>query len=64
VHIVQADGLPCLHCMSRCFAAMQKTGCTAQPRGRCMLDVGEEQVLLAIDAALQALPQRRPAALA
>lgn len=59
VHVVQADGLPCLHCMSRCFVAMQKTGCIASPRGRCMLDIGEEPVLLAIDAALQALPKRR-----
>lgn len=61
VHVVQADGLPCLHCMSRCFAAMQQSGCIASPRGRCMLEIGEEQVLLAIDRALQELPPQRRA---
>jgi hypothetical protein len=42
---------------------MQKTGCIASPRGRCMLDIGEEQMLEAIDRALQALPPRRERAL-
>jgi ADP-heptose:LPS heptosyltransferase len=56
VHAVQADGLPCLHCMTRCFAAMQRTGCIASPRGRCMLDIPVENVLDAIDCALTALP--------
>ncbi|MBK8101342.1 MAG: glycosyltransferase family 9 protein [Planctomycetes bacterium] len=56
VHPVQADGLPCLHCMTRCFAAMQRTGCIATPRGRCMLDIPVERVLEAIDLALTALP--------
>lgn len=64
VHVVQADGLPCLHCMSRCFAAMQRSGCIASPRGRCMLEIGEAQVLQTIDRALQALPKRSPRAAA
>lgn len=55
VYAVQAEGLPCLHCMTRCFAAMQRTGCIASPRGRCMLDIPVEAVLDAIDRALQAL---------
>jgi len=50
---VQADGLPCLHCMTRCFAAMQTSGCIANPRGRCMTEIPVEQVLDAIDRALQ-----------
>ncbi len=54
VHTVEAEGLPCLHCMSRCFAAMQATGCIANPRGRCMTDIGLDRVLDAIDRALQA----------
>jgi len=45
VHPVQADGLPCLHCMTRCFAAMQRSGCIASPRGRCMTDIPVDQVL-------------------
>ncbi|MFT4513323.1 MAG: ADP-heptose:LPS heptosyltransferase [Planctomycetota bacterium] len=53
VYPVEANGLPCLHCMSRCFAAMQQTGCTASPRGRCMTDITVESVLDAIDQALQ-----------
>ncbi|MFN3240248.1 MAG: glycosyltransferase family 9 protein [Planctomycetota bacterium] len=52
VYPVEASGLPCLHCMSRCFAAMQETGCTANPRGRCMTDIGVEQVLETIERAL------------
>ncbi|MFT4841286.1 MAG: ADP-heptose:LPS heptosyltransferase [Planctomycetota bacterium] len=51
---VEATGLPCLHCMTRCFAAMQQSGCTASPRGRCMTDITVESVLSAIDEALQA----------
>jgi ADP-heptose:LPS heptosyltransferase len=54
VHPVQADGLPCLHCMTRCFAAMQVTGCIASPRGRCMTDIPVERVLEAVDQALSA----------
>ncbi len=50
---VEAERLECLHCMTRDFAGMQQTGCRATPRGRCMLDIHEEQVLLAIDQALQ-----------
>lgn len=53
VHAVEAEGLPCLHCMTRCFASMQRTGCTANPRGRCMLDIPVEAVLEAIDRALR-----------
>lgn len=53
VHVVQAEDLACLHCMSRDFAGMQSTGCTAAPRGRCMTDIPEEAVLEAIDRALQ-----------
>ncbi len=60
VHPVEATGLPCLHCMTRCFAGMQRTGCIAAPRGRCMTDIPVEAVLLAIDVALQdARPRRR-----
>ncbi|MCR9246955.1 MAG: glycosyltransferase family 9 protein [bacterium] len=50
---VEATGLPCLHCMTRCFAAMQVTGCTAAPRGRCMTDIPTERVLETIDHALR-----------
>jgi ADP-heptose:LPS heptosyltransferase len=53
VHAVEADGLPCLHCMTRCFAAMQTTGCIANPSGRCMTDIPVDRVLAAIDRALQ-----------
>ncbi|MGE3350719.1 MAG: glycosyltransferase family 9 protein [Planctomycetota bacterium] len=53
VRAVEASGLPCLHCMTRCFAAMQRTGCIAAPHGRCMTDIPVAQVLEAIDAALQ-----------
>jgi ADP-heptose:LPS heptosyltransferase len=53
VHPVRAEGLPCLECMTRCFASMLKTGCVANPRGRCMLDIPVEAVLDAIDRALQ-----------
>ena len=53
VHVVEAEGLPCLHCMSRCFPSMQRSGCIASPRGRCMTDIGEERVLDAIDRALR-----------
>ncbi len=56
VEPVEAEGLPCLHCMTRSFASMQRTGCTASPRGRCMTDIREGQVLLAIDRALQGVP--------
>ena len=52
VYPVEATGLPCLHCMSRCFAAMQKSGCTAAPRGRCMTDIGVDTVLETINTAL------------
>lgn len=69
VHAVQADGLPCLHCMSRCFAAMQKSGCIASPRGRCMLDIPLERVLetaaVALEQVLQGssrMPSRPPQA--
>lgn len=56
VYPVEAEGVDCLHCMSRCFAAMQRTGCTATPRGRCISEIREEQVLGAIEAALQGAP--------
>lgn len=59
VHAVEAKGLPCLHCMTRCFAAMQTTGCIASPRGRCTTDIGVEDVLLAVDGALERLGSRR-----
>jgi hypothetical protein len=58
VHAVEAKGLPCLHCMTRCFEAMQTTGCIASPRGRCMTDIGAEDVLLAVDVGLQRLRER------
>lgn len=54
VHPVRADGLPCLECMTRCFASMQRTGCIANPRGRCMLDIPVDRVLTTIDTALSA----------
>ncbi|MCA8975572.1 MAG: glycosyltransferase family 9 protein [Planctomycetes bacterium] len=59
VHAVEAEGLECLHCMTRCFAAMQASGCTATPRGRCMTDITVDRVLDAIDMALNALTSRR-----
>jgi ADP-heptose:LPS heptosyltransferase len=60
---VQAEGLPCLHCMTRCFVAMQATGCIASPRGRCMTDIPVEAVLDTVDRALQQVgPRPRPAA--
>lgn len=62
VHAVRAEGLPCLECMSRCFAAMQRTGCIANPRGRCMLDIPVEAVLDTIDRALQQRFATAPAA--
>jgi ADP-heptose:LPS heptosyltransferase len=52
VQVVEASGLPCLHCMTRCFAAMQSSGCIANPRGRCMTDIPATAVLDAIDRAL------------
>lgn len=54
VYPVEATGLPCLHCMSRCFAAMQDSGCTASPRGRCMTDIPVTAVLDQINEALTA----------
>lgn len=73
VHAVEAEGLPCLHCMTRCFAAMQQSGCIASPRGRCMLDIPVERVLETAATALEQVlahdrlvpstpPRRRPAA--
>jgi len=56
VYPVEADGLPCLHCMTQCFAAMQRTGCTAAPRGRCMTDIPIEAVLDKITEALSQKP--------
>lgn len=58
VHAVEATGLPCLHCMTRCFASMVRTGCTAAPRGRCMTDIPVDRVLTTIDQALQDLAPR------
>ncbi len=57
---VVASGLPCLHCMTRCFAAMQATGCTAAPRGRCMTDIPVAAVLDNIDQALRHTPALSP----
>lgn len=51
---VEADGLPCLHCMTRCFASMLQSGCVAAPRGRCMSDIPVARVLDAIDQSLSA----------
>ena len=50
---VEAAGLPCLHCMTRCFSSMVRTGCIAAPRGRCMTDIGPAAVLAAAGRALQ-----------
>jgi Glycosyltransferase family 9 (heptosyltransferase) len=61
VYPVEAAGLPCLHCMTRCFAAMQKSGCIAAPRGRCMTDIALEQVLDAVARALEDLQARKGA---
>ncbi|GAB4151138.1 MAG: hypothetical protein Fur0037_19880 [Planctomycetota bacterium] len=55
VHCVTADDIPCLYCMTRCFSAMQRTGCRAEPRGRCMLEISVERVLEAAEAALKVL---------
>lgn len=55
VYPVEATGLECLHCMTRCFVSMLETSCTAQPRGRCMTDITVAQVLNAIDEALNDL---------
>lgn len=52
VHAVEAQAVDCLHCMTRDFAGMQVTGCTASPRGRCITEIGEQQVLDTIDQAL------------
>ena len=60
VYPVDATGLPCLHCMTRCFAAMQETGCIASPRGRCMTDIGIEAVLETITEALTTTPAAAP----
>ena len=61
VYPIEAAGLPCLHCMTRCFANMQQTGCIANPRGRCMTDIEPVQVADTVDLALRDL---QPAALA
>jgi ADP-heptose:LPS heptosyltransferase len=53
VHPVEADGLACLHCMTRDFATMKHAFCTATPRGRCMTDIPVEAVLDTIDGALR-----------
>ena len=53
VYPVRAEGLPCLECMTRCFAAMQQSGCTAAPPGRCMTDIDVTTVLETIDTALR-----------
>ena len=55
-HFVQADGLPCLHCMRRCVHAMQTGGCIASWRGRCVTDIAAEAVLDGCDRALHELP--------
>lgn len=62
VHAVEADGLPCLHCMTRCFASMQMSGCIATPRGRCMTDIPTERVLDTIDRAFCEASARRASA--
>lgn len=64
VHAVQAEGLPCLHCMTRCFASMQRTGCIATPRGRCMLDIPLDTVLETVAQALERVLHSRSSALA
>lgn len=58
---VEATGLPCLHCMSRCFVAMQQSGCIASPRGRCMTDITVHSVIDAIDEAFKANQLSAPA---
>ena len=50
---VQAD-LPCVDCMTRCYASMQRTGCIAAPQGRCMLEITPESVRTAVEHALHA----------
>lgn len=64
VYPVRAEGLPCLGCMTRCFAAMQASGCIANPRGRCMNDIAVEAVLTAIERALAEHGLAAPAAAA
>ena len=55
---VQARHLPCIDCMTRCFAAMVRQGCIAAPRGRCMLEI---EVVDVLEAAASALEATRPA---
>jgi ADP-heptose:LPS heptosyltransferase len=64
VYPVEAEGLSCLHCMSNRFAEMQRTGCTATPRGRCMTDISVERVLDTINDALVASKLAAPPMLA
>ena len=59
VSVVRAEGLGCLECMTRDFVGMHQTGCTATPRGRCMLDIPVERVLDAVDAALACSARRQ-----
>lgn len=50
---VQARWLPCIDCMTRRFAEMQRLGCIAAPRGRCMLEIEPRTVLEATATALR-----------
>lgn len=50
---VQARWLPCIDCMTRRFAEMQRLGCIAAPPGRCMLEIEPKAVLEATAAALR-----------
>lgn len=51
VFTVQADELPCIDCMTRRFAAMQKLGCMTTPRGRCMTEVTVPRFLAVLEKA-------------
>ena len=61
VHPVQANELPCIDCMTRRFATMQRLGCVTTPRGRCVTEVSVERMLEAVVVALEALPGAMPA---
>jgi hypothetical protein len=55
VHPVQANWLPCIDCMTRRFASMARSGCIAQPRGRCMAEISVQMVLDVVASALEKL---------
>ena len=51
VFAVQADELPCIDCMTRRFAAMQRLGCVTTPHGKCMTMIETGRVLRVVENA-------------